>query len=285
MAARAAYRGQQGRLSEDRKCRIHAGSPAAWGEYTPMADEAALSNRSGFEFDYKVRISPRARHINLRVTPEEGLVVSVPGRGATLVELDAVLREKRAWIERSLAWAEEQRNIYASLPPLTVPCHIDLPGVGESWSVTLVPTPSVNVRARENGFRDLRLSGNVYDTDASFGALRRWLARRARLRLVSRLHLLGRRHGLAVGRTSVRNQKTCWGSYSPGGTISLNMKLLFLPSPLVDYVLLHELCHGVHLDHSHRFWRLMERIQPGFDACRAQLDEAWDHIPAWVGAA
>ncbi|MEK6536597.1 MAG: M48 family metallopeptidase, partial [Actinomycetota bacterium] len=73
-----------------------------------------------------------------------------------------------------------------------------------------------------------------------------------------------------------------WGSCSPSGTISLNQKLLFLPDRLVRYVLVHELCHTAHMNHSQRFWSRVRRYEPAMAEHRRELGESWQLVPPWL---
>lgn len=77
--------------------------------------------------------------------------------------------------------------------------------------------------------------------------------------------------GRTVARVTIRSQRTRWGSCSPSGRISLNWRLVLMPDSVRDYVLLHELTHLVHLDHSRRFWRELERVCPWHREARAWL--------------
>jgi predicted metal-dependent hydrolase len=81
--------------------------------------------------------------------------------------------------------------------------------------------------------------------------------------LPARLRELAREHGLAVSRVVVRNQKTLWGSCSRGA-ISLNWRLMLMPPEVRDYILLHELAHLKHANHSRRFWAAVESMCPGY---------------------
>jgi predicted metal-dependent hydrolase len=83
---------------------------------------------------------------------------------------------------------------------------------------------------------------------------------------------------------SIRGQKTRWGSCSSRQTISVNCKLLFLPSELVRYVLIHELCHTVHLNHSAAFWALVAQKEPDYQQLDAGLRDARYHVPLWLEA-
>jgi predicted metal-dependent hydrolase len=83
---------------------------------------------------------------------------------------------------------------------------------------------------------------------------------RARVVLAGRLNKLARRHGFMYNRLYVRNQKTRWGSCSSKNNISLNMNLVSLPGELRDYVILHELVHTRHKNHSREFWAELDGL-------------------------
>ena len=83
---------------------------------------------------------------------------------------------------------------------------------------------------------------------------------RARRLLVERLDELARKHDFTYNRAFVKNQKTLWGSCSAVNNINLNANLLRLPGELRDYVILHELVHTRHKNHSKAFWRALDRI-------------------------
>lgn len=86
------------------------------------------------------------------------------------------------------------------------------------------------------------------------------LTRRARQLLPPRLEALATAKGFTYNRCSVRNVHSRWGSCNTKGNISLSIYLALLPDELIDYVLLHELCHTVEMNHSERFWALMDKV-------------------------
>jgi len=108
------------------------------------------------------------------------------------------------------------------------------------------------------------------------------LARDARAHLLPRLQALSRETGLRYRRARIAGQQTLWGSCSSRGTISLNYKLLFLPRELARYVLVHELAHTVHADHSPAFWGLVRRHEPDYEDLHDQLRDAGRWVPAWA---
>ena len=101
-------------------------------------------------------------------------------------------------------------------------------------------------------------------------AQRGWRAR-AKATLPERLYELAVRHGCVVKAVSIRSQKTRWGSCGRNGHISLNWRLMLMPDWVRDYVLVHELMHLKRLDHSPKFWRLVEAACPDYRAARQWL--------------
>jgi predicted metal-dependent hydrolase len=116
-----------------------------------------------------------------------------------------------------------------------------------------------------------RLSNNNGSAAVHPAIDERTLRDRARQELPRRLLELSAQHGLTVSRVSIRNQRSRWGSCSRTGHICLNWRLMEMPEPVRDYVLIHELMHLKRMDHSPAFWRLVAAACPAYKEARAWL--------------
>jgi predicted metal-dependent hydrolase len=94
---------------------------------------------------------------------------------------------------------------------------------------------------------------------------------KAKQKLTTRLYNLAEMHRFTCNKVTVRQQKTRWGSCSPKNNISLNVKLVLLPEPLADYVILHELVHTRIHNHSRRFWAELDKYVKNSKAASRQL--------------
>lgn len=102
------------------------------------------------------------------------------------------------------------------------------------------------------------------------------LTQRAVAFMPDRVSTLARRIGVSYGRVTVRHQVSRWGSCSSKGNLSFNCLLMLVPVEVMDYVIIHELCHRRHMDHSPAFWSLVEQYCPDYRERRRWLREEGD---------
>lgn len=230
--------------------------------------------------EYAIRESRRARHVRLSMSIHEGLVVTVP-HGFDHRRIPEILAEKVSWIRKHTRQMEGQRQQHRIEPPDALPDRIELPAMGRSWSVRYGTTPGARRSVRETDVDQLMVITSSNRTSDQHDALRTWLLRQGRAHLKPALLRRAADYAFDVKRVRIGCQKGRWGSCSSRGTVSLNAKLLFLPPEWVHYVLMHELCHTKEMNHSARFWHLLERHVPDARGVRKELRDAWIQIPAW----
>lgn len=120
------------------------------------------------------------------------------------------------------------------------------------------------------------------DYQKSVNRLRKWIRQQAWKVLPVMLENVSQRTGLSYKKISIRSQKTRWGSCSSRGTISLNDQLLFVSGANAEYLMIHELCHTRHMNHSANFWELVEFHCADYREYEAALNRARGDIPGWV---
>jgi predicted metal-dependent hydrolase len=161
--------------------------------------------------------------------------------------------EKRPIAESFVRAAVEK--FFEPEPNWRPPLQIKLPAIGATWHVVAKETNVPWVAVRELDAQRLLVFGNVRDERACRAALTRWLMRQTRAHLIPRLQSAVLQSQLRYRRVYIKQQRTRWASCSKHKTISLNAKLLFLPPEIVDYVMVHELCHVSVMSHSRQFCR------------------------------
>lgn len=231
--------------------------------------------------NYSIRVSPRAKHVRLKMSPQDGLVVIVP-RGYKQTLIPGLLERHRSWIEKAQRKVDEQRRLLLYKSSDILPEQVSLKAIDEEWFIEYRRTASERITVTEHHEDTIVLSGAVDDRELCLAALRRWINRKANKHLIPWFESLSREIWIKYRGVTIRNQRTRWGSCSTDRTISLNQKLLLIPAPLIRYVMIHELCHVVHHDHSPRFWMLVDQYQPDCRSLDKQLRPVWKNIPSWV---
>ncbi len=242
---------------------------------TGAVGQLALFDAAPQEAPWSVRISGRARRLTVRVFPGGRVEVVVPpGTRPRLVE--QFVARHRAWIARKV---DEFRHVEVDTTP-QLPSEIAFAATGTRLPVEYRAAPHPP-RLRVLDGR-LVVSGDLTREALVRHLLQRWLLRSAHAHLAPALAAEAARHGLSYKRVQVRRQRTRWGSCSRSGTISLNACLMFQRPEVLRYLLAHELAHTVHMNHSRRFWKLVERMEPDWRALDQALARGWRHVPGWA---
>jgi predicted metal-dependent hydrolase len=202
----------------------------------------------------------RARRYVLRLRPDGTARVSIP-RGGSAVEARRFAKKNIPWLERQLlrqalrppepkTWTAGTEILFRGQP-----VRLELGAEGDE---TLVRFADQELRLKHPA-EDLR------------PAVEQHLWRLAANELGVRLGQLAALHQFSVRRITVRNQRSRWGSCSRRGTISLNWRLIQTGEFVRDYIILHELAHLKHMNHSRRFWAEVARLCPDFKRAEAWL--------------
>lgn len=239
-----------------------------------LRDRASRPFEVGDEtINVRVRESTRARTTRVIVGPRRPLEVIVP-RGVSDADIDAFLESKRRWISE---------KVVVSRAIATRPARL---GLGRHGIVWLGGEP-IEIK-RADGRRSMaELKDNRLRVGGAEGgavnAVARWYRREARRRLLGIAEREASRLGVEFATLSVRDPKTRWGSCSRHRNLSFSWRLLLAPTPVLEYVVVHELVHLREPNHTKAFWRLVEAAQPGWQEqarwLREHGQELRDYLP------
>lgn len=218
----------------------------------------------------------RARHIKLKASVQHGLELVVPKR-FNPKEIPFILEQNRIWIEKQLLKIQSQ---FISIDKL--PNEIIFSAINLSWQIEYIASDMKLKLLSRPHQRELVFIGDIQNKLACKKLLIIWVKKQARIYLLNQLEEVSQQIRLSYTHAIIRDQSTRWGSCSSKKSISLNYKLLFLPFELMRHVLIHELCHTVHLNHSDAFWGLVERFDPKWEQHRRELRKADKLIPMWL---
>ncbi len=201
----------------------------------------------------RVRRGRRTRHVRLHVDEQGAITASIPARFSA-DRLDPIVRERADWLHDVLTRMEQKSR----------DTQVDLErGDPVRWLGRWVPT-SLERGGRRAVVRleDDRLHLRVPDGEDAYDALVAWYRREARSIFEDRVVAWSERFGLTPGKVSVREQRTRWGSCTHKGDLSFNWRLVLAPEWVLDSIVVHELCHIDELNHSSRFWALLDERFP-----------------------
>lgn len=238
--------------------------------------ESAPAPSDSTQPPWVLRRSARARRLAIRVHLDGRVEVVVP-RGVGDAVIGGFLHRHREWIARRLA--ERARPPAA---PSFPPSSIVLPALGQTYWVHLAGGRG---RARANVVGDaLLVISGAQDTDSARRAVRDWLIEHARAAFEPRLRELAEHGGFRFRRLQLRRQRTRWGSCSSRGVISLNVCAVFQSPEVLDYLMIHELAHTRHMNHSPAYWREVALYCSDWRRLDRELSRGWQHVPPWIFA-
>jgi predicted metal-dependent hydrolase len=222
------------------------------------------------------RVNPLAKRLRLTLKADR-VWVTIPPR-TSQATTDRFLRETNSWLNeqwQKLQQRKQQHDANLAQNPhfaLNNPLEnqVHLPVYQATW-VFDVSTNYLRIKEVEQMLFVPEINKNQH--------LRQWVKTRAQNYLPNRLAELATQHGFQYSGCTVRHARTRWGSCSRLGSINLNASLILLAPELLDYVLLHELCHTREFNHSPHFWAEMYAVCPTFKADRKTLKQIV--LPAW----
>lgn len=230
-----------------------------------------LTDTDGTEIAIPVRRSARARRLLLRIDPVRGGPELVLPAGVKVEAAESFATKNLGWLRARLAHLPARVSFsHGAVVPVLGREHTIRHRPDQRRGVWRVEDPDGSVELHVSGAPE-HLSRRV--TDFLKAEARRTIAPRAKLYAET----LDRR----VGRVTVRDTATRWGSCSSRGDLSFSWRLVLAPEVVLDYVVAHEAAHLVEMNHSDRFWRLVEALMPDYRQPRTWLKRHGSKLHAY----
>lgn len=192
-----------------------------------------------------LKVSPNTRRLTLRFDAKEDRLVVVRPKGVAVREAMAFVNERHDWIRARLA---------AVPPRVPFADGVAIPLLGVPHLIRHRPEARRGVWAEEG---EIGVSGLAEHLPRR---LTDWLKARARAEITPRARTLAESLDRPLGRISLRDGRTRWGSCTAKGDLSFSWRLVLAPEPVLHYVVAHEVAHLAELNHSHRFWAVVRQL-------------------------
>ncbi len=223
-----------------------------------MADNA---EHKGPGFVYELTRRKGQKRINIRITQTGRVMVSAPSN-IPKSQIASTVAAKQSWVLKHLDTLKAHRERHNPLSTLLIR--------GEVFSV------KVNQGKRKRGGAVIREKLLMVDTfsgdpETALPVIETFLKKLAKEELEPQARRISQKLKIPFDRLFFRNQRTRWGSSSGRGNISINWRIIMTPPGVQDYLIVHELCHQRHMNHSSAYWHLVERCFPDYKAAEAWL--------------
>jgi len=205
------------------------------------------------------------------IVDSDEIVIRVP-HTKTEGEIESLLKEKISWIlkkQKEIIYGKEKIGI--SKPMYTRDSTLPYLGKNYKTQVKLINSQTVTKKNMVKNFivhkNDLLLF-NILDSQNSSNEIRKlyenWLHHKAKIIFKERVHVLSKIIGMKPNNIVIKNLKNRWASITNNGDININVNLVKAPPEIIDYIIIHELCHFRVKGHSYDYWSLLKRYCPDY---------------------
>jgi predicted metal-dependent hydrolase len=208
---------------------------------------------------YELVRSPR-RTADIVIEPDGRVIVRAP-ESVPDERIEDLIESKRLWIYKNLA---EWRDLNATRVIREYRNGEGFLYLGRSYRLLLVGGQDEPLLLKGGRFclrRDLVDQGEIPAAKAAF---RDYFIKRGMERITQRVRYFAPKAGVMTGKISVRELGSRWASCSPTGNLAFHWKCMMAPPKVIDYIVVHELCHMHHLDHSDAFWNEVDKVMPDY---------------------
>lgn len=249
-----------------------------------LSKQPAIEQLKRLKYDYiqygnkkiifKIECSNRKKTVGIYIDPERGVIIHSP----RFLKVDKIKEIVRKWAR----WIIEKQELVKKHSLLgSVKEFVSgeaFPYLGKQYRLKIIKSASkeeekcklINGRFLVEIDEDLNSEGIKRTVKK---VLMEWYLAHAEEKIPERVKLYARQIGKWPERVEIKNHKRRWGSCSHNGIIRLNWKIIMAPVTILDYVIVHELCHLIHQHHSTQFWQKVQTIIPDYTKRRDKLKE------------
>jgi predicted metal-dependent hydrolase len=233
--------------------------PVLIGKYNAMLDNIAIC--------YSLKRSYKAKYIRLEIHRQSGLTIFIP-RFYKISGLPDLIQKKKLWIIKKL----NEINVNCiKISKKETQDGLDLPYLGKSLKLKTQSNrelPESIVLAGSTLIINHHRSNN-----GLVRVIEAWYRQQAEILIKKRAEELCNDMDVTYNRLTIRKARTRWGSCSQKGNLNFNWKLILVPEPIIDYIVIHELAHLKEMNHSQRFWNLVAKYCPQWLQHKKWLEE------------
>jgi predicted metal-dependent hydrolase len=217
---------------------------------------------------YSLRRSSKAKLIWLNIKRQKGLSVTIPSC-YNAQELPHYLKSNTGWILNNLAKYSQETPAQSRIPLVSTNT---VPYLGKSLEVTQKRDSQGDTAVKLEKDRLIVCLSPTREKLSNL-EVEGWLKEQAITIINNKAESFSKKMGLTFNRVRVRDQRSRWGSCSCRKNLNFNWRLVMAPEPVLDYVIIHELCHLKDMSHSRRFWKLVATHCPEWHDYRCWLDD------------
>lgn len=215
-----------------------------------------------------IRFSLKAKHSSIRITPKNIVELVLPNNLsiAKIEKAYEIVIQKEDWIRQKLAHLKKVNHKNDGLVKKVIPEII--PIFAQEYSVVLYNQDiKQNIVLNE----DKLLVSSAIDEANIAHAITLYLKQLIKGEILNYVSVISQRLQVKYNKISIKDTKSRWGSCASNGNLSFSWRLVFAPKYVMEYVVVHELCHIIEMNHSKRFWRLVEQNCPNYIQAKSWL--------------
>lgn len=216
--------------------------------------------RKKVDFDYEIIKSSNRNTADIVIERDGRVLVRAPSRVST-EKIEEIVDRKLYWIYKNLA---EWRELNARRVTREYKNGEGFLYLGRSYRLTLAVGQTEQLLLKNGRFflrRPLASKDNLTEAQEAF---RRYYTAQCQTKISERASYFAPKIGVCPKKLQVKELGTRWASCSPSGNMAFHWKCMMAPPKIIDYIVVHELCHFLHLDHTEAFWNEVDKILPDY---------------------